>query len=121
MAQSSTASLVILTESCMHFFTQKQTAHRGSINNSSKSYHHRTASSEICYFANEQKTTANKLLRQFQISPTLLVCSVRLFDVFYTSEMHLDLLFYTIYLRRATLDLHIFLLSHFCALMMDEG
>lgn len=36
--------------------------------------------------------------------------------------MHLNLFFlHNIYLRRATLDLHIFLLSHFCALMMDKG
>lgn len=44
----------------MHFFTQKQTTQRGSINNSSKSYHQRTASSEECCFANEQKTTVNR-------------------------------------------------------------
>lgn len=44
----------------MHVFTQKQTAQIGSINNSSKSYHQRTASSEVCCFADVQKATVNR-------------------------------------------------------------
>lgn len=48
------------TEIGMHLFVQKQTTQRGSINNSSKSYHQRTASSEVCCFADEQKTTVNR-------------------------------------------------------------
>lgn len=73
MALSWTAlPLISWTETSVHFFTHKQSIQRGSINNSSMSYHQRIASSEECCFANEQKTTVNRnssdSLISFQLS-----------------------------------------------------
>lgn len=120
MAQSSTASLVILTESCMHFFTQKQTARRGSINNSSKSYHHRTASSEICYFANEQKTTANR--NSSDSFKSLQLCSfVALGSLMYFTPVRcISIYFFTLHLPKACNlgSTHLLALPLVCA---DDG
>lgn len=87
---------------CIYTHNQKQTTQRGSINNSSMSYHQKTASSEICCFANEQKTTVNRSSSDTFLSLKLLsfsfqqhVCSIRCFYDLYTSGMQLYPLLYT--------------------------
>lgn len=107
----------------MPLLTQKQTTQRGSINNSSKSCHQRTASSEVCCVANEQKTTVNTNSSDSFISSQLSLFVALDALMFCTPEGYTTLftpLHYS-YLRQVTLDLHTLFLSHLHALMMDEG
>lgn len=53
------------TRNSVHLLVQNLTTQRGSINNSCKSCHQRTVSSDECSLANEKKTTVNRNLDTF--------------------------------------------------------
>lgn len=106
----------------MHLFSKKQTTERGSINNSSQTFHQRTASEECC-FANEQKTTVNRNPLDSFISfklNSLVASDALMFCILVGCNYSLPNTT-AMYLRRVTLDLHTLILSHLCALMMDGG